>query len=230
MSLLIALAGNNKVVVSADSRGMWADDSPAGDNFEKLFQCGRNSVCGIVGILDPISSRVGALCARTDLHDEPLRLLEAIRDDVQGPIAAFYLNNPAPELALAFGAIVFRREPGGLVDFLELEFTVAETASGSRVQKSRAIKRHVESAKPGRFSYTVGNVHPVTADMAHKIDPDSGTDYAILRDVDAIYEVTSRMEHGAGTGGPIDVACLDADGFRWVRHKKAAEPGTLPVR
>jgi hypothetical protein len=226
MSLLFALCGRHRVVVAADSRRM-REDGVALDDTDKLFPCGHFTACGISGVTNLgthtiVSELIEEISSRPSLRDSPQALLEAITEEMGPRLTRVFREKPLPDgHASAFSAFVARKQPTGELDLLELEFRITTFNGGKRTLDEPRVIAHAEGPPLGRIAYSLGHGDYLTQALEQRLDPDAGSDADILTGVDAIFDgamVESRKSKN-DVGGPIDVALIDAAGFRWLRRK-----------
>jgi hypothetical protein len=224
VSLLIAVCGRRKVIVCGDSRAVYLDGRHR-DDIQKLFQAGRYTVCGIsgathLGAAGSVPDRVSKLCAKEELRDNPVQLLDAIRADVHALLSEIPLP---PEDPIVFAAFVLRKQQNGNLDLLELEFPIATTAKGRRTIDQPCVTVHAEGPALGRIAYSLGHGDCLTRKLEQRLDPDVLSDDAIVNGVEEIFEAAKAENRKcqADIGGRIKVAVIDAGGFRWLPNKTA---------
>jgi hypothetical protein len=225
-TLHIALFGQQRIIVGSDSRGH-SDDGPMGDNFQKSFQAGRQTLCGTTGVLTLppdiyVSDRVARLCAKVHLQDSPRELLYAIRADMHGPLVELFTEYPLPDDAPSvFSAFSIHRRLNGKVDLLSLEFPII-TQGTNRLLAEPIIRPHFENYKVREaVAYHDGRGDCLTPDILRRVNPDFDDD-SVLAGIDYIFESAKAFSQSCRNeiGGPIDIAVIDsATGFRWLRRK-----------
>jgi|ERR1017187_2872418 hypothetical protein len=225
-TLHIALCGRQRIVVCSDSRGH-SRSGPSGDVFNKLFQAGQRTLCATSGVLmlSPdvyVASRVARICAEVRLQDSPRELLSAIRDDMHRPLVDLFTKNPLPDdLPSVFSAFSIRRSRNGEIDILNLDFPVVTGSDGRRLLGKPTTISQLEGLRPpGRFVYHHSRGDCLPKDLNQMVDPDL-PDNIVLVAVDAIFESARASTQSCRDeiGGPIDVAAIDSNGFRWLRRK-----------
>lgn len=227
-----------------------ADGIPADDNCQKLFQCGTRSACVASGILAGqglyVPDRLAAICADAELQDSPREILSRVESVLRGPINAALLEDarhPVDRSPVDFIFDVFcvRRHHSGAIDLVALHFPMTTDAGGNPVLGAAEVSLPLIDSLPpwapreivrgdsillpsGRtVPYSFGHGDCLTKKLEQELDVNTLSDEAILSAVDQIFE-TARQESpicAADIGGPIDVAAIDADGFRWLRKKPA---------
>ncbi len=234
MSLHIIKSGRRRVVACADKIAC-AESGPPDTDQEKLFQAGRYTLCGMVGITeaapgDSIAVRVHRLSLKDGLRDSPKRFLVALRDELHPLLTRALVEHSSrfrwllPDTKVLFVAFCFKREPSGEIDLLELRFPLYE-ARGKPALGEPEIIAHIEGALPG--GPVLYNLAPsplqtdVLIPLLAPVDPDAADDL-ILASIDkavrSIRNVSERTR--AETTASTDVVVLDADGVRWLRKSR----------
>jgi hypothetical protein len=238
-TLHLALFGKQRIIFCSDSRGH-SESGPIDDEFQKLFQAGKRTLCATSGVLmlPPdlyVSSVIQSICGDNSFIDSPRELLYAIRDEMHGPLSMLCEANPLPDLPSIFSVISVLRVRTGEIDLLDLDFPIVMN-DGIRMLGEPVIKSHLEGALPrGPFVYhhSRGDCLPhyvTNPDTAFDlIVPVAGghlkdklfSDEEVLLEIDSIFEAVTAANKSCRdeVGGPIDVAAIDSVGFRWLRKK-----------
>jgi len=193
-----------------------------------LFQAGERAVVGTVGITavgqtaeDRMSYRIEKLCRDESLKDRPCRLLLAIAEDVHEKLVVLFREETwrfrwllGDDTEIVLAVFCCRRGPAGEIDLLELRLPLG-VKNGSPVIGDPKIKMHMERFIPaGAVLYQLGGSDEMTRHRSKIPNPDS-SDSVVLASADSFYEACATSE----IGGPVDVAAIDSDGFRWLRRK-----------
>ncbi len=233
-TLHVILHGRKRIVVCSDSRGHSEESGPSPEVFQKLFQSGKRTLCGIHGILTLppdilISNQISKLCSQDELRDLPRELLIAIRNVVEGPIAALFAGQPPPDLPSIFGAFSIQRRRNGELTFWKLDFPVVKALNGDRSVGEPQLKAAIEGFPPAPyFHYFEARGDCLPSDFMERVHPDS-PEAEILRGVDDIFAFATTLNKSCADeiGGPIDVAVIDSIGVSWLRKKPIRLPGRI---
>jgi len=230
MSVHLVKVGRRQVVVCSDGQGT-NDTGSVGTDYEKLFRTGERSFCGIVGALsldragtDLIAPRITKLCSVDALLDSPRKFLSALRDDLhQSFIKLFATDADAfkwylDDTKIVFEAFSLMRERTGEITLLELQFPLENDAGTPRLGEPKIITTMEGEMPRGVFCFALGPEY-VQRNPLMPLNPDSGDD-AILAMVDPMIDSFKRNDAMCRNeiGGVIEVAAIDADGFRWLRR------------
>jgi hypothetical protein len=154
--------------------------------------------------------------------------LDAIEHELFAPITSLFADHSLPESPFVFAAFVIRKEPGGRLDLLELQFVVDTAPGGDRTIGEPHLIVHMEGAVPrGRFAFSLGG-DCLTKGLEQKLDPDL-PDEAVLAGIDGIFKAAKAESpvFDNRIGGPIDVCAIESTGFRWLR-RKPDPPAVVP--
>lgn len=234
MSINLVKIGQHRVLAIADSRGCYKYGPPR-DDLLKLFQLGSRTVAGIGGLTeirpgDDIAERVEKLSAVDALADSPREFMTALASDLHEPLRDRFAKNPhlfkwlLADTSIVLTAFCLTRERSGEITLLELQFAL-ENRDGAPACGEPQIITHAERLVPARqMMYCAPTDFPMKH-LFRQLDADSPDD-CVLADVDRLFE-TAKRENAvcrAEIGGPLDVAVIDAEGFRWLRRKPAWTP------
>lgn len=160
-TLHIVAHGLDRTVVCSDSRGHSPENGPFDEDFQKLFKAGRRTICATSGLLTLppdvyVSTLIGKLCNEQSSQDAPERLLYAIRDEMKWRLNAAFANHPLPDIRSIFSAFSIRRkpgrQPGGKLDFWELDFAIKNRADGTRsINEPTIVGRFNDEYTKGPF-------------------------------------------------------------------------------
>jgi len=125
-----------------------------------------------------------------------------------------------PDLPTVFNAFSARRNSSGEIDLLELSFPVVAN-NGQRTLGEPQITPHFEGViPPSDFLYPIGRPDCLPNNPGSFVNPNHQDD-EILKGVDELFNKARSASDSCRDeiGGPIDVAALGPDGFRWLRRK-----------
>jgi hypothetical protein len=226
--------GRSRVIVCSDSRVTGEGDA-AWDDAPKLFQVGSRMLCGIVGKsgvgpADPIGEIVVRLAKNSPaLGDSPLAFLEALRDELNPHFIRMFTDDPEGFVRglagpLLFGAFCLARSEAGNIDFFQCEIPMQE-AGGKAYLGEPKITRPAPWGR-GIFAYSMGQVAS-SESFFPLINPDD-RDEVVLAAVDRTIEEFKNADavFRHDVGGVIEVAAIDAAGFRWLRRDEAKARST----
>jgi hypothetical protein len=234
------------------------DGIPADDNCQKLFQCGTSTACASSGILiGPglyIPDRLAAICADAKLQDRPRATLARIESELRGPIDAALLEDakhPVDRCSddFVFDVFCIRRQDSGAIDLVALHFPMTTDSDGNPALGTAEVSLPLIDSLPSWaprdivrgdgillppgaiVPYSFGHGECLTKELEQKLDVNVLSDEAILSGIDQIFETArqARPICAAEIGGPIDVAAIDAAGFRWLRKKPAIAAVVAPA-
>jgi hypothetical protein len=223
MSLLAIFTGRTRVIVFADSRGTGAGRKPI-DDIDKLFRAGERTLVGTTGTvlnLGPspthyIPRWLGDQCANSAMQDKPLELLTLAGNEIHRLIEAVFKSDPAriPKSTWAdeviFGLFAIQRHRDGRVDLIEMSIQ----REGNTIGAPR-ITRHIDGEVPQPWGYWSGKCSFL--ERNHQSFNTDAPDEAVVRQAGQVV-MTAGAEHGK-TGGPVDIAAIEADGVRWLQKK-----------
>lgn len=223
-TLHLVLSGQRQTVVCSDSRGHGEDNTVNTDDFEKLFCAGDRTACCMSGILflPPApgvraSFQIASLCGEDRFRDAPRKLLTAVRDSVREGLSSMFAYHPLPDLPSIFTVFTISRKPTNEVDILELDFPIMN-GSGRRIGDPTISVKVDGASRMFLYHHSRGDCLP--QDITNRVHPDS-EDKALLSGIDNIFSAAMAKTKSCSDeiGGPIDVAVIDASGFRWIRQK-----------
>jgi hypothetical protein len=228
MSLSAVFIGRRRVVVCADSRTVGTETGRICDRNEKLFQAGERSACGIGALInvgprasDFVPNRIKKLCIDERLRDRPRELLSAIKDDIWRPLSRLFIEEPGrfksllPDQQVIFVAFCLTRRAMGEIDLLELRLPMLANQRGEPSLGEPEIESFMDGFLPaGPVIYSIGRAN----DLALQINPDL-SDEPVLFAADRLFAAAAA--HDQEVGGPVDVAAIDEQGFRWLRKKSS---------
>ena len=224
-TLHLVLGGKKRVVVCSDSRGH-SKNGPSTENFQKLFQAGRRTLCGTHGVLmlAPdiyVSDRISRFCNDKKYQDSPQQILAAIRDDMRDPLFDLFNAHPLPDGPSVFGALAISRKRTGELSFWKLDFPIVEKAPKVRSIAEPTIEPIIEGMPQSFFHFAEARGDCLPVNFTKMVHPDN-SEAEILRGVDEIFSLIAASPDQScrnEVGGPIDVAVIDAVGVSWLRRK-----------
>ncbi len=230
MSMILCKVGRTRAVICADSRIVIGEGDGISDDCQKLLQAGDRTVCGFVQFsafgsapADQISNRISGLLASDErLKDSPRKLLAAIGDVICGQIKRLSLECPEGfrhvylDSEIVFAAFCLSLSAEGELDLFELRLPIHQSPNASQGSSEATLGEpeiitHADHRPPGPTMYALGKEGPLAA---RPLNPDL-SDSTVLEQVDCVFNKFRDEE----TGGPIDVAVIDGQGFRWLRTK-----------
>ena len=221
-TLHLILNGREQMVICSDSRGHSLESGPHAENFQKLFQAGKLTACCTSGVLivPPgiyASTLLEAICSRLELQDSPEDLLAAIREAMHERITGLYASRNIPDMRSVFSALSVHRATTGHASIMELNFPVTRSWRGRRLGDP-TIRTEVDRVESLGYSHSAGDCLP--QNLQQRVHPDL-PDPLLLPCIDQIFEASRETSSVCRDeiGGPIDVAAIGSNGFRWVRRK-----------
>jgi hypothetical protein len=228
MSVQLVKLGREQIIVAADSR-VTARRDITGADYVKLFQAGERSLVSITGLIhlprrwpwereELIPDCVSRLCANPYLADRPLAFLGALQDYLYARLVRLFKKQSkftcVPSDSV-FSGFYISCQPDGALDFLELQFPLEDHNVIPELGLP-SIVVHIKEQIPRPFMFNVGPTFLIESQLP-LVDPGGPDDQiraAINRTIAAAQaaDETCRAE----IGGPINMAAIDAHGFRWL--------------